>query len=768
MSGPLERPSARPFPQLPIHASRFIGRRRETAEVGSLVARTRLVTIIGAAGSGKTRLAMEAARRISKSQRVDACLVELASVGEPGMVPHAFASALGITESQSRPVTEMLVERLAGFTGIIVVDNCEHLVEACAELVDRLLRRCPTLSILATSREPLHVDGESVWLVPTLSVPHAGVSTHKVARSEAVQLFVERAQQVAREFQLTASNAEDVGAICRRLDGLPLAIELAASRTAQFMPKSILEQLTDRFRFLTGGLRTAPPRHKTLRAAIDWSYDLLTVAERELFARVSVFAGEFDASAAQEVGSGGSVHGRDLLDVLGRLIDKSLIVAVDGTVHGRRYRLLESLRAYGLERLSQAGELESRRRRHAEYFTALASAEDNATESLRFPRVPLNEIDNLREALAWSRVADPALHLQLACAFGWFCVQSGYVPEGRSFLEVAVEGAPDNASSAQANLVLSALAWRQEDSEAAERYASNAVALSRDLNNPARLARTLGNLAFIRIGALHLDAADAPLEEELSIVNGENDTRLKAEALFHAGLLEAHRGQLSAAQQHLAESIALHDAVGKADDNAPVDSVFGWVLLMLGDVGAAHTAIARALKTRVRLQAVSDAAASLDALAEIAFLQGAPKRAMRLKGAADVIYERGGAQLPSMTAVGRARWVAEAERSLGSEARSAWVEGRGLTLEQAADYATGSGTEPGFRSLSRDAPLTTREVQVAKLVATGLTNDAIALRLGVSVRTVDAHLDHIRTKLGVRSRVEISNWIAHEPAASPR
>ena len=294
----MERPATQSHRALPVHASRFIGRRRELAEVGRLVGRSRLVTLTGAAGSGKTRLALEVAARAAR-RRDGPCLVELASLSNGGLLPHAFASSLEIREVRARPALDMLQERLVGYDGLIVVDNCEHLLEGCAELVDHLIRHCPGLTVLATSRAPLHVDGEVVWQVPAFSLPKAGASMGETMRAESVALFVERARQAAHQFEITASNAAQVAAICRRLDGLPLAIELAAARVAVVDLASIREQLDDRFRYLTGGLRTAPQRQRTLRAAVDWSYDLLTTAERQLFDRLAVFAGGFEAAGAQ-------------------------------------------------------------------------------------------------------------------------------------------------------------------------------------------------------------------------------------------------------------------------------------------------------------------------------------------------------------------------------------------------------------------------------------------------------------------------------------
>ena len=359
---PLERPATQPYRALPVHASRFAGRQRELAQVVELVSRSRLVTLTGAGGSGKTRLALEVGGRVGRSKPDGPCLVELASLSEGELLPHAFASALEIREVKARPVLDMLQEKLAGYEGLIIVDNCEYLVEACAELVDHLLRRCPGLTVLATSREPLHVDGEVVWHVPTFSLPKEGASVRDTMRAESVALFVARAQQAAPRFEITASNAGEVAAICRRLDGLPLAIELAAARVGALDLASISEQLNDRFRFLTGGFRTAPPRQRTLRAAVDWSYELLTSAERHVFDRLAVFAGGFDIEGAQAVCPGGSVLVSQVVDLLGRLIDKSLVAAVDLVAEPLRYRMLETLRLYGTERLREDGTLEETRR----------------------------------------------------------------------------------------------------------------------------------------------------------------------------------------------------------------------------------------------------------------------------------------------------------------------------------------------------------------------------------------------------------------------
>lgn len=752
---PLERPVAHPSRALPVHASRFVGRQRQLAEVGELVGRSRLVTLTGAAGSGKTRLALEVAARVTRPKRDGTWLVELASLSEGELLPHAFASALEIREVQERPVTDTLVEQLSAYEGLIVVDNCEHLVEACADLVDRLLRRCPRLTVLATSREPLHVDGEVVWQVPPFSLPREGASMRDTLRAESVVLFGERARQAAPRFEITASNAAEVAAICRRLDGLPLAIELAAARVAMLDLKSIAVQLDDRFRFLTGGFRTAPERQRTLRAAVDWSYDLLTTAERQLFDRLSVFAGGFDAAGAHAVCFGGSVVGSQVLDVLGRLLDKSLVAAVDLDEEPRRYRLLETLRTYGLERLREEGQLETLVRRHAEYMATLGGVSIAEWDSLEWLVRMQQEVENFREALSWSRGADGSLHVRLAAPYGWLCMRSGFIGEGRLWLEPALELAGEGtAARAQANVGMALLAWRQGDFDAAERFAIESVRVRRELGDDIELGTTLGLLAFVTMGGL---SARGAVVEQLSIATRLGDRQMQAGALVNLGFVEAFEMDLDHALDHLAQSLALYETSGRDVIPPSLENGLGWVLLMLHRAAEARPLVARGLVTRLRSRDVIDMAGSLDASAEIAFELGARERAMRLMGASDAIRRRAGSAPTKMASASRNRWVARAERALGKDgAHAAWLEGGRLTPDEAGAYALAPLDQPPTRAA---AALSSRENQVAELVAGGLSNDEIAARLRLSKRTVEAHLDHIRTKLGARSRVDVATWV---------
>ncbi len=579
-------------------------------------------------------------------------------------------------------------------------------------------------------------------------------------RAESVALFVERARQAAPGFEITATNAAEVAAICRRLDGLPLAIELAAARVAVLDLGSIAEQLDDRFRFLTGGFRTAPQRQRTLRAAVDWSYELLTTAERQLFDRLAVFAGGFDASGVHAVGVGGSVLGTQVLDLLSRLIDKSLVVVVDLVAEPRRYRMLETLRAYGLERLREAGELEMYFRRHADFIDSLSGVDVSGWDSAEWLVRMQREIDNHRKALTWSRSVDRNLHLRLAAAYAWLCMRSGFIGEGRMWLEPALElGGEGPAALVQANVAMAYLAWRQGDFPVADRFASEAVRIQRELGNEMNLGWTLGSLSFVRVGA---HSAHAAIHEQLSIAKRLGVRQMEAEALMHLGSVEALDMDLDHALDHLSQSLALYEAEGMDGTMPTISNVLGWVLVMLHRPAEARPLVERGLLIRLRSHDVIDMAGSLDASAEVAFELGAPERAMRLKGACDAIRRRAGSAPTRMAAASRDRWVSRAESALGkSAAHAAWLEGGRLSPEEAAGYALSPLDQPSPRAgADTSTTLSGRENQVAELVAAGLTNDEIATRLRLSRRTVEAHLDHIRTKLGVRSRVEVATWFA--------
>ncbi|HTM00986.1 MAG TPA: protein kinase, partial [Candidatus Omnitrophota bacterium] len=438
---------------LPAALTAFIGRKRETAELKRLLGQARLITLSGPGGCGKTRLAVQVATDLLTELPDGAWIVELAPLADPALVPHHVATALGVREESGRPVAETLAEAIAGKRMLLLLDNCEHLVGACAALASALLQAAPDVRVLATSQEPLGVPGEVTWRIPTLGVPDlaAGArSREAIGRYEAVRLFLDRAAGVQPTFALTDQNAVAVANICRRVDGIPLAIELAAARVKVLAPEQILARLEDRFKLLTGGSRTALPKQQTLRAAVDWSYDLLTPAEKTLLNRLSVFAGGFTLEAAEAVCSDDALDTLDLLDTLTHLVDRSLVVPEEAGEGEVRYRLLETIREYGREKLEAAEQRTAFRVRHAEHFLALAEqAEPELTgpgQAAWLHRLS-REHDNLRAALVtWLEVEGPPVRgLKLAGALWRFWWMRGNWAEGRSRLAALLLATGDAA-----------------------------------------------------------------------------------------------------------------------------------------------------------------------------------------------------------------------------------------------------------------------------------------------------------------------------------
>jgi predicted ATPase/DNA-binding SARP family transcriptional activator len=456
LTGQLPQLAAQPATRLhnlSVPLTSFIGRAREMSEVRSLLDTTRLLTLTGAGGCGKTRLAVEAARDLLQDHAHGVWLVELASLTDPEFVPRAIASALGLQEQAGQALTQTLIAYLKPRQLLLVLDNCEHLIYACAEQTEALLRACPNLRILATSREPLRISGELTWLVPSLSLPDPQhlPPVQELGQYEAVRLFVERARAVHTNFSMTTENAASIAQLCYRLDGIPLALELAAARMTLLSVEQILARLDDRFRLLTGGSRTALSRQQTLRATVDWSYELLSPRERVLFRRLAVFAGGFSfESAAQVTGEVRSaltyttpserepeeIKVGELLDALANLVDKSLVV-VQRRGGETRYRLLETIRQYARECLAEAGEQLSLSRRHLDWclaFVEQANPNFWGAEHVSWVNRLETEHDNLRAALAWCLEHDITSGLRLATLLSQFWVLRGYVTEGQSWL----------------------------------------------------------------------------------------------------------------------------------------------------------------------------------------------------------------------------------------------------------------------------------------------------------------------------------------------
>ncbi len=519
---------------LPTQLTSFIGREKEMKAVKDQLKTTRLLTLIGTGGSGKTRLALQVTVDLLEEYPDGIWLVELGTLTDPTLVPQAVASVLGIREEPdrsglaggktSRPLLTRLIDSLQRKKLLIILDNCEHVVDACALLAEALLRACPNLQIMTTTRGALGVTGETAWRVPSMSLPDPRrlPPVANLKQYEGIELFVERARAALPTFKLTEENAPAVVQICQRLDGIPLALELAAARVKVLTPEQIAARLDDRFRLLTGGSRTALPRQQTLRAMMDWSFNLLSEPERIVLRRLSTFAGGWTIEAAEAICAGEGVNRYEVLDLLTHLVDESLVI-VDERGGEARYRLLETVRQYAREKLLEARDAEVVRRRHRDWFLALA---DRAESELLGPQQAawLNRLeqehDNLRAALDWS-LGSGAIEaaLRLAGALWPFWEVRGYLGEGREWLEMVLAKSGELPVALRAKVLQGAgiLAWYQDDYERAVALCQQTLALYRELRQKQGMAIALNTLGLIRRSQGLYPEAHSLLEESLSI-----------------------------------------------------------------------------------------------------------------------------------------------------------------------------------------------------------------------------------------------------------
>jgi predicted ATPase/class 3 adenylate cyclase/DNA-binding CsgD family transcriptional regulator len=527
---------------LPTQLTSFVGRDLEMADVQTMLTENRLVTLTGAGGAGKTRLALEVAGAIAGDFRDGVYYVDLAPITHPDLVPVTAARALGLPDQPGRSSTESLVRFVGDLHLLVVIDNCEHLLDASANLIGALLSACPSLTLLATSREPIGMPGELTWRVPSLSLDGG-----------ALELFADRARKVRPDFSVTEENMAAVAEVCRRLDGMPLAIELAAARVRALSVAEIADSLHDRFRLLTGGARTSVRRQQTLRASVDWSHALLTEPERILFRRLAAFMGGFDLDAAEVVGGGGEVERYQVLDQLTLLVDKSLVVA-ESTTEPTRYRLLETVRQYALEKLGESGEADTVRTRHRDHYTAMAALLDNPSGELHEGRLAQAalEIDNLRGAFQWSREnGDVEGAMALATSLQALWLARGRIREGVAALEIALADRDDSKADV----------------------------------SPAVYARALADKAMLDswIGTDSRQLAETALE----IARGLDDTALLTRTLTAYGCVNAHNG--FAAKPYFAEALELARVTG---DAWRISQILGWQSYganMMGDPATART-----------------------------------------------------------------------------------------------------------------------------------------------------------------------------------
>jgi predicted ATPase/DNA-binding SARP family transcriptional activator len=546
---------------LPVALTSFIGRERELREVVRLLDRNRLLTLTGAGGSGKTRLGLEAATARASVRREGVWLVELAGLGDPELVAAATASALGLTLPSQRPALEGLSAQLAQWRVLLILDNCEHLISACAVMAGHLLGACPGLHILATSREPLRVPGEVTWRVPSLTLPARGgsVKPSELASCESVRLFCERAGDVESDFALREDNAGAVAEICLRLDGMPLALELAAARVGALSPAQIAARLGDCLAVLTAGSRSALDRQQTLRATLSWSHALLTTSERALFRRLGVFAGTFALEAAEEVVAGEGVEERQVADLLAQLVDKSLVVAEDDS-DGYRYRLLEPMRQYACELLVEADETTILEARHHAFYLELARAAD-PERAVGGPILASGRLeadhDNLRAALGWALGHEPEQALRLAVHMGPMWMAGSHFQEGSRWLHAALAAAPaPTERRAEALRTACGLELRLGRGGGVSELGTERLAIFRALGDRCAVAHALDEVGVYEYMAGRYDRAERLYAESLALAEELDDRKVAAAVLHSVNVLAQCRGDFAGAREALMESLA--------------------------------------------------------------------------------------------------------------------------------------------------------------------------------------------------------------------
>jgi predicted ATPase/DNA-binding NarL/FixJ family response regulator len=764
---------------LPAELTSFVGRGREAADVRRLLSRSRLVTLTGPGGVGKTRLAYHVATQMRRDFPDGVWLVELAEIANPDLIVGAVAEALQIRDQTPRQILDALLDHLRERTALIVLDNCEHLLHDCAVLADTLLRSAAGVRILATSRQVLGIMGEQTLAVPVLSLPATGstsrparLSTESFAQYDAVRLFAERAQAVLPDFAITAANRDAVERICRRLDGIPLAIELAAVRLRALSVGQLLGRLDDRFQLLESGSRTVLPRHRTLRALIDWSYTLCTHNERLLWARASVFCGGMDLTGAEAVCSGGGIEPEEVFDVVAAMVDKSVLMREEHPTLGIRYRLLDTMRQYGNDRLAESGEEAEVRRRHRDYFRRLCATSRERVfgpgQLELFTRLRL-ENANLHSVLdscyATPGEAGTGLNMTADLLYHWI---TGHLREGRRRLDqglaVVAEPEEDRGSALVAN---SWLAIIQGERDVAVEMLDEAHEIGKRLGD----VRLLADVA-LHHGLVALDRGETEraIERCEAAVAGHRRTEdVRGLALAFLWLMAAHTqaGDLREAVRIGKKGVALCDAHGERLHRAYLATMLGIAYWRRGDTRRAALLAHDALEFQRELGNPRGTAMSVSLLAWVAASEGRYEKAARLIGILRSLSQNPTSRRAIGVAVSGYRHLAryqdecraEIRRAIGGEAmESAITLGSGLATGEALAYAMRDEPGEGAEGSGRTA-LTRRESEVARLVARGLSNKQIAAELSISQRTVEGHVEHILAKLGFGSRTQIADWV---------
>jgi predicted ATPase/DNA-binding CsgD family transcriptional regulator len=747
---------------LPVPLTAFVGRERERAEVAQLVAAHRLVTLVGAGGVGKTRLAVEVAAELAADFSDGADLIDLSAVSDPALLPGAVARGLGVEERSGAGLGERLVWVMRDQHRLLVLDNCEHLRGACGDLAAGVLSSCPAVVVLATSRESLGLPGEVTWRVPSLTFPwpEALPPLDEMERFEAVALFLARARAARPGLRVGPGDAAAVASICFHLDGIPLALELAAARAGALSLAEIAERLTGRFELL-GRSGAGPARHQTLRASVRWSHQLLSPEERALFRRLAVFAGGWSLAAAEAVCASPPVGGGQVAGLLAGLVDKSLVQA-DQTLGGSRYRLLEVIRAFAAEQLAEAGELAATRQCHATYYTDLAERAGARVFGPDLPglvRAVNAEIDNLRAARSWCAedLARAPIGLRLASGAWAYWFISGGLAEGTAWLEevLAHDGGPEPARASALNGLGLFFCQLEEPERGRDLFAASIESFrnAQDQRNEVRAGANLGYACALCGDAVEAAAACG---SALALARAAGDVWAEAAALWRSGFSLALAGDTAKGLADAAAGADLFSAVGDGRLRAYTLLTVGDCMVREGNPAVAIGLLREALSVFEALPERSGLLRAAGLMAEACGALSDWPRAAMLLGVVETLSERTGGRPYARLQAGLdaldSRVRAELGRAGDPSRQAGRVLGRGDQIS-AVLWPAERGHEPAG---DRRLPLTRREREVAGLIAEGLTNRQIGARLFIAERTVDTHVGRILDKLGCVSRAQVA------------
>jgi predicted ATPase/DNA-binding CsgD family transcriptional regulator len=751
---------------LPAETASFIGRRHELADARKKLAAGRLVSLVGPGGVGKTRLAIRIAASLGRGFTSGAWMAELAELRDPALVANAVMAALGLRDQAAAEPLALLRSYLADKELLLVLDNCEHLLQAAAQLVGEVMRTAPGVRVIATSREPLLVDGEHVLPVPPLELP-APDGTEPLAQlrqNEAVMLFTERAAAASGSFDLTAANRAAVAGLCRRLDGLPLAIELAAARTRVLGPEQIRDRLSDRFSLLTGGSRVALPRHQTLRAAIEWSFDLLAPAEQTLLIRLCVFAGRFTLDDVEPVCYPGDMPAAGALELLSSLIGKSLVIKED-TAGGACYRLHETMREFARLKLREATEEDAAERRCADYYLARCArfAAEGRYRLLEWLAWMELEIDNIRAVLR--RCADdedPRRGIGLASSLIWYWITRA-TTEGVRWLDELLAREAGPPASPWPYFVRGFLAVLQNDPPAARPALERAVTVARAAGQQDALSQSLA-MASIAAGMAGDRASSRHLLDEAQAIADDLDdlgtTLMTCQARALNGLLDGDTGAVRSAA---ARGTRLSREAGDLYSLGMMLLNQGFAALTAGDLRQAGERLTDGLRIARQVDDRVAQCHMLGALGCCAATSREPRLAAQLFGAMESLRAEAGASVNAGMAPTLAKATTSVTATLGASRFAAeFTAGRQLSRDAAARLALREAAPPVAAAAGHGSTgaLRQRETDVARLVADGLSNKEIGARLFISERTVESHVRNILNKLGFSSRAQIAGWIA--------